>query len=71
MSHFGYLTTDEFIEHIPFSETRLYVKKVMENMWTYEQLYGKKEKLFPYLAQTIPINVTKGFYVAEYWDQPE
>jgi soluble lytic murein transglycosylase-like protein len=30
---------DEFIEHIPFNETRLYVKLVMRNMMHYERLY--------------------------------
>ena len=30
---------DEFIEHIPFQETRLYVKLVMRNMLHYERLY--------------------------------
>ena len=35
---FGHLDMDEFIEHIPFLETRLYVKKVMSNFHVYELL---------------------------------
>jgi soluble lytic murein transglycosylase len=33
------LPQDEFIEHIPFQETRLYVKLIMRNMLHYERLY--------------------------------
>ena len=37
---FGNLEIDEFIEHIPFLETRNYVKKVMRNYAVYKKLYG-------------------------------
>lgn len=30
---------DEFIEHIPFEETRLYVKLILRNLFIYESLY--------------------------------
>ena len=29
-----------FVEHIPYSETRRYVKKVMKSYWQYRTLYG-------------------------------
>lgn len=38
---FGRLETDEFIEHIPFLETRQYVKRVLKNYFMYRQLYQK------------------------------
>ncbi|GFO57968.1 murein transglycosylase [Geomonas silvestris] len=36
---FGGLPQDEFIESIPFKETREYVKKVLSNMELYQRLY--------------------------------
>ena len=38
----GHLHMDEFIEHIPFVETRNYVKKVTKNFSIYSDLYDKK-----------------------------
>src|SRR5690606_5955015 len=40
LSAFGNLDMDEFIEHIPFVETRNYVKKVVRNFGIYRDLYG-------------------------------
>jgi soluble lytic murein transglycosylase len=31
---------DEFIERLPFEETRLYVKSVLRNYGMYQRLYG-------------------------------
>jgi tetratricopeptide (TPR) repeat protein len=36
---FGHLEIDEFIENIPFSETRDYVKRIMKNYWIYKRIY--------------------------------
>lgn len=36
-----YSDTDEFIEHIPYAETRNYVKKVFRSYWNYLRLYVK------------------------------
>jgi peptidoglycan lytic transglycosylase len=33
------LPMDEFVEHIPFRETRFYVKLVLRNLLNYERLY--------------------------------
>ncbi|MNT83677.1 Soluble lytic murein transglycosylase precursor [compost metagenome] len=33
---------DEFVENIPYSETRLYVKKVFSSYWNYVRLYGDR-----------------------------
>ena len=37
----------EFIEDIPYKETRLYVKLVMRNLIFYQSLFSNKEILFP------------------------
>lgn len=42
---FGGLDMDEFIEHIPFLETREYVRKVVGNAMVYSTLYGNKKDL--------------------------
>jgi soluble lytic murein transglycosylase len=34
-----HLPMDEFVEHIPFAETRFYVKLVLRNLMIYERLY--------------------------------
>ena len=41
LKSFGLLEMDEFIEHIPFIETRNYVKRVMRNYQIYELLYSQ------------------------------
>jgi len=33
--------TDEFVEQITYRETRRYVRRVLETMWTYQVLYGE------------------------------
>ncbi len=38
----AYHEIDEFIEDIPYRETRLYVKKVLRTYFKYADLYGKK-----------------------------
>lgn len=43
LAGFGKLDTDEFIEHIPFLETRQYVKRVLKNYFMYRQLYQKDQ----------------------------
>ncbi len=55
---FGNLETDEFIEHIPFLETRNYVKRVVSNAYIYSQLYGNKKIFFPYMAGAVPVKVS-------------
>lgn len=65
---FGQRDTDEFIEHIPFIETRNYVKKVMSNAYVYSLLYGDKKELFPYLAGAMPVKPVKEMVTKENWD---
>jgi len=68
LSAFGKLDTDEFIEHIPFVETRNYVKKVVSSCHIYSRLYEQKEELVGYLSDSVPFksNIVGGF--RENWD---
>lgn len=68
LANFGNLETDEFIEHIPFLETRNYVKRVVSNAYIYSQLYGNKKDLFPYMAGSVPVKVAPDFAGKENWD---
>lgn len=45
----GNLPTDEFVEHIPFRETRHYVKRVSDSFLTYRVLYAPETR-WPTLA---------------------
>jgi len=51
---YGELPEDEFVESIPFRETREYVKKVVSSMEMYQRLY----RLPPYKHPEPQINVT-------------
>jgi hypothetical protein len=42
LGEFGYGDSAEFIENIPFSETRDYVQAVLRNGQVYRELYGKE-----------------------------
>jgi soluble lytic murein transglycosylase len=42
VSEEGYEDNAEFVESIPFSETRNYVKVIMRGYWFYKTLYGKE-----------------------------
>jgi len=68
LSSFGNLEMDEFIEHIPFLETRNYVKRVVSNAYIYSQLYGNKKDLFPYMAGAVPVKATAELAGKENWD---
>lgn len=68
LASFGHLETDEFIEHIPFLETRNYVKKVVANCHVYSQLYGNKKDLFAYLVDPIPHQTDGQMVQKESWD---
>ncbi len=53
LSSFGPLDTDEFIEHIPYLETRNYVKKVITNFLIYSRLYSRKKEKLVELSDTL------------------
>jgi soluble lytic murein transglycosylase len=43
VNQYGYTDSAEFIENIPFSETRDYVQAVLRNGQVYRELYGKQK----------------------------
>lgn len=66
---FGRLDQDEFIEHIPFFETRNYVKKVVHNYYIYSQLYLKdSKKALMWLTQPSGVSFDGPLPTKEDWD---
>lgn len=55
LATFGHLEMDEFIEHIPFVETRKYVKKVTRNYGVYRALYNGNVSPLAWLPESIQI----------------
>jgi soluble lytic murein transglycosylase len=69
LKDFGNLDMDEFIEHIPYLETRNYVKKVLRNYLVYETLYSKKSSnVLGWLAMRPTIKFEGPKPLAESWD---
>ncbi len=52
---FGQLDMDEFIEHIPFLETRNYVKKVTRYYTLYNLLYNENAEASSWLAENVNV----------------
>ena len=65
---FGHLETDEFVEHIPFLETRNYVKKVVRTNTLYRRLYGKDPKPVDYLTKLLGVPIPTRAATRESWD---
>lgn len=65
---FGHLETDEFIEHIPFVETRNYVKKVLLNNSSYRMIYAKDQTPFKWLAEPLGVAIPSKIPTHESWD---
>lgn len=68
LNRFGTLDMDEFIEHIPFLETRNYVKKVITNYQVYASLYSNQPDVFPELTQPISIRILEPVPMKETWE---
>jgi soluble lytic murein transglycosylase len=68
LSSFGDLDMDEFIEHIPFLETRNYVKKVISNFYVYNQLYNSKKEILQSLAEPNVVKVSEPISSKEIWE---
>lgn len=60
---------DIFIEHIPFNETRSYVKRVVSYMLTYQKLYDDKldAKSTKWIIEKIPYKLQEKFLLKEEW----
>jgi soluble lytic murein transglycosylase len=65
--NFGSLDMDEFIEHIPFVETRNYVKKVVRNYQIYSLLYGGGGRSAEWLARPVGVVVEEKIPTREIW----
>jgi len=66
--NFGHLETDEFVEHIPFLETRNYVKKVVRHHTFYRRLYGKDMTPPDFLAKALGVPIPSRAATRESWD---
>lgn len=64
---FGLLEMDEFIEHIPFMETRNYAKKVVRNYQIYGLLYGGPGRSAKWLAKPVGVAVDASSPIRENW----
>lgn len=64
--NFGTLDMDEFIEHIPFVETRNYVKRVARNYQIYGLLYRGSAQMDT-LIQPVGIRFEESFPIHEIW----
>ncbi len=60
---------DVFIEHIPFNETRTYVKRVVAYILTYQKLYEEKIdiKTSKWIIEKIPFKLTEPVLLKEEW----
>ncbi len=68
MKDFGDLDMDEFVEHIPYLETRNYVKKVLRNYFIYQSLYSKKSNPLAWLARKPTMRFDGPKPTSESWD---
>ena len=66
--YFGLMQMDEWVEHIPFVETRNYVKKVSVNYMAYNEIYGKKLGDPITLIDAVPVQVAGRPETKESWD---
>jgi soluble lytic murein transglycosylase len=64
---FGALRMDEFIEHIPFVETRNYVKKVSRNYQIYRLLYRDDRGSLGWLVKPVGVTPDTGPNALEVW----
>ncbi len=55
LHQFGQLEMDEFIEHIPFTETRNYVKKVTRYFTLYNLIYNDNADASAWLAENVNV----------------
>ncbi len=68
LHQFGDLEMDEFIEHIPFLETRNYVKRVTQYYTLYNLLYNKNPDASSWLSQSVDVFPPGPPPTQENWD---
>ena len=59
---------DEFVEHIPFLETRNYVKKVVSNFYIYSVLYANKKEALSSLSENLKVQLPTSIASKETWE---
>lgn len=69
LASFGERDMDEMIEHIPFLETRNYVKKVISNIHVYNILYRPKSGVLSSLADMNKVRFQESIVTKENWDE--
>ena len=69
LKNLGQIDFDRFIEHIPFAETRTYVKRVVSFRAIYEKIYKNnlRTDTYNYLIQPIPIKTKDELSLKEDW----
>ncbi len=68
LHQFGDLEMDEFIEHIPFLETRNYVKRVTQYYTLYNLLYNKNADASSWLSESVNVYPPGPPPTQENWD---
>lgn len=66
--YFGYMQMDEWVEHIPFLETRNYVKRVTTNYMAYNELYGRSLGDTLALIDSVPVQIASAPETKENWE---
>lgn len=69
LNSFGQLQMDEFIEHIPFLETRNYVKKVLTHQQLYTKIYNLSSQAHVKLNDSIKVSMPERVPAKETWDE--
>ncbi len=70
LRNFGEIDFDVFVEHIPFVETRTYVKRVLSFYATYQKIYDEKidPKKMRFLIEKNPYIIKEPISLKEEWD---
>ncbi|MFZ3230615.1 MAG: lytic transglycosylase domain-containing protein [Pseudobdellovibrio sp.] len=70
LRNLGDIDFDVFIEHIPFPETRTYVKRVLSFYVTYQKIYDEKIdiKKMNFLIEKNPYKIKEPISLKEEWD---
>lgn len=68
LNSFGNMDMDEFIEHVPFVETRNYMKKVVRYYAIYRELYADDNLEFAWLTSPVPVRISSRPSPRENWE---
>lgn len=69
MNLFGRLDLDEFIEHIPYQETRNYVKKVAKYYASYNLIYNQNSEAMKALTKPLGFQLEGSVPTMETWEK--